>query len=227
MYASDDALCYQHLSADMQPTGSKKQIPYASIEFVGARARAGTPHTCLGGPAGLLPRPAQAAASSTRAGLALSRRSHPLSPCAAAQVRLTSSSSWSSARGARSRSCATRSRRERSGSRTSPCSPAAPPPPRSVIRRRRWATETLGMSGRAPVRADRRSPREPLSFWSRRYRASRGAGWGVRCWGVVMPLTRRHARAFCRGFPLSRATGASSGELWGSSGRCVICWKYS
>ena len=40
VYASDDALCYQHLSADMQPTGSKKQIPYASIEFVGARARA-------------------------------------------------------------------------------------------------------------------------------------------------------------------------------------------
>jgi len=35
VYASDDALCYQHLSADMQPTGSKKQIPYASIEFVG------------------------------------------------------------------------------------------------------------------------------------------------------------------------------------------------
>ena len=83
MYASDDALCYQHLSADMQPTGSKKQIPYASIEFVGARARAGTPHTCLGSPAGLLPRPAQAAASSTRAGLALS---HPLSPCAAGRA---------------------------------------------------------------------------------------------------------------------------------------------
>jgi len=39
VYASDDALCYQHLSADMQPTGSEKQIPYASIEFVGARAR--------------------------------------------------------------------------------------------------------------------------------------------------------------------------------------------
>jgi len=35
VYASDDALCYQHLSADMQPIGSKKQIPYASIEFVG------------------------------------------------------------------------------------------------------------------------------------------------------------------------------------------------
>lgn len=35
VYASDDALCYQHLSADMQPTGSKKQISYASIEFVG------------------------------------------------------------------------------------------------------------------------------------------------------------------------------------------------
>jgi len=35
VYASDDALCYQHLSADMQPTGSTKQIPYSSIEFVG------------------------------------------------------------------------------------------------------------------------------------------------------------------------------------------------
>ena len=45
VYASDDALCYQHLSADMQPTGSKKQIPYASIEFVGARARALEPPT--------------------------------------------------------------------------------------------------------------------------------------------------------------------------------------
>jgi len=37
VYASDDALCYQHLAADMQPTGSKKHIPYSSIEFVGAR----------------------------------------------------------------------------------------------------------------------------------------------------------------------------------------------
>ena len=35
VYASDDALCYQHLSSDMQPTGSVKQIPYSSIEFVG------------------------------------------------------------------------------------------------------------------------------------------------------------------------------------------------
>mmetsp|Transcript_271 Transcript_271/g.603 ORF Transcript_271/g.603 Transcript_271/m.603 type:complete len:307 (+) Transcript_271:84-1004(+) len=35
VYASDDALCYQHLAADMQPTGSTKMIPYSSIEFVG------------------------------------------------------------------------------------------------------------------------------------------------------------------------------------------------
>ena len=39
VYASDDALCYQHLSSDMQPTGSVKQIPYSSIEFVGAPCR--------------------------------------------------------------------------------------------------------------------------------------------------------------------------------------------
>lgn len=35
VYASDEALCYQHLSADMQPTGAVKTIPYSSIEFVG------------------------------------------------------------------------------------------------------------------------------------------------------------------------------------------------
>ena len=50
MYASDDALCYQHLSADMQPIGSKKQIPYASIEFVGARVRLNPAYLgCLAG----------------------------------------------------------------------------------------------------------------------------------------------------------------------------------
>ena len=58
VYASDDALCYQHLSADMQPTGSKKQIPYASIEFVGARVRLNPAY--LGCLAGQLPRPARA-----------------------------------------------------------------------------------------------------------------------------------------------------------------------
>ena len=58
MYASDDALCYQHLSADMQPTGSEKQIPYASIEFVGARVRLNPAY--LGCLAGQLPRPARA-----------------------------------------------------------------------------------------------------------------------------------------------------------------------
>mmetsp|Transcript_51248 Transcript_51248/g.111400 ORF Transcript_51248/g.111400 Transcript_51248/m.111400 type:complete len:304 (+) Transcript_51248:251-1162(+) len=35
VYADDDSLCYQHLSADMQPAGDPKKIPYASIEFVG------------------------------------------------------------------------------------------------------------------------------------------------------------------------------------------------
>ena len=50
VYASDDALCYQHLSADMQPIGSKKQIPYASIEFVGARVRLNPAYLgCLAG----------------------------------------------------------------------------------------------------------------------------------------------------------------------------------
>ena len=34
-FAADDALCYQHLSADMQPTGKQKRIPYSTIEFVG------------------------------------------------------------------------------------------------------------------------------------------------------------------------------------------------
>ena len=58
VYASDDALCYQHLSADMQPIGSKKQIPYASIEFVGARVRLNPAY--LGCLAGQLPRPARA-----------------------------------------------------------------------------------------------------------------------------------------------------------------------
>ena len=64
MYASDDALCYQHLSADMQPTGSKKQIPYASIEFVGARVRLNPAY--LGCLAGQLPRPARGVVSGTR-----------------------------------------------------------------------------------------------------------------------------------------------------------------
>ena len=35
VFAADDALCYQHLSADMQPTGKQKRIPYSTIEFVG------------------------------------------------------------------------------------------------------------------------------------------------------------------------------------------------
>lgn len=35
MYAEDDALCYQHVSTEMQPTGDAKRIPYSSIEFVG------------------------------------------------------------------------------------------------------------------------------------------------------------------------------------------------
>lgn len=35
MFAEDDALCYQHLSSDMQPSGELKRIPYSSIEFVG------------------------------------------------------------------------------------------------------------------------------------------------------------------------------------------------
>jgi hypothetical protein len=63
VYASDEALCYQHLSADMQPTGAVKTIPYSSIEFVGARlrpnpawtARAGRPRRvrpCMGGDGG-------------------------------------------------------------------------------------------------------------------------------------------------------------------------------
>ena len=64
VYASDDALCYQHLSADMQPTGSKKQISYASIEFVGARVRLNP--TYLGCLAGRLPRLARASHRGTR-----------------------------------------------------------------------------------------------------------------------------------------------------------------
>ena len=35
VYADYDAICYQHLNADMQPTGPMKRIPYSSIEFVG------------------------------------------------------------------------------------------------------------------------------------------------------------------------------------------------
>ena len=35
MYAEDDALCYQHLSAEMMPVGDPKRILYSSIEFVG------------------------------------------------------------------------------------------------------------------------------------------------------------------------------------------------
>lgn len=36
IYATDDALCYQHVTNDMQPFGKSKHIPYSSIEFVGA-----------------------------------------------------------------------------------------------------------------------------------------------------------------------------------------------
>ena len=35
VFASDDAICYQHLSPDMQPVGKCKRIPYSVIEFVG------------------------------------------------------------------------------------------------------------------------------------------------------------------------------------------------
>merc|ERR1712146_485910 len=35
VYDNDNALCYQHLAPDMQPTGNVKRIPYSSIEFVG------------------------------------------------------------------------------------------------------------------------------------------------------------------------------------------------
>ena len=35
VYAEDDALCYRHLSANMQPEGPVKRILYVSIEFVG------------------------------------------------------------------------------------------------------------------------------------------------------------------------------------------------
>jgi len=35
VFAEDDALCYQHLSTDMQPAGPCKRILYSSIEFVG------------------------------------------------------------------------------------------------------------------------------------------------------------------------------------------------
>jgi len=35
VFADDDALCYQHLSSDMQPTGASTRIPFSDIEFVG------------------------------------------------------------------------------------------------------------------------------------------------------------------------------------------------
>ena len=97
MYASDDALCYQHLSADMQPTGSTKQIPYSSIEFVGACVRLNPAYRgSLGCPGQHVRRIGHRAAGrgSMRVGLALSRRSNPRDLCLAAQVLSTSSSSW-------------------------------------------------------------------------------------------------------------------------------------
>ena len=97
VYASDDALCYQHLSADMQPTGSTKQIPYSSIEFVGACVRLNPAYRgSLGCPGQHVRRIGHRAAGrgSMRVGLALSRRSNPRDLCLAAQVLSTSSSSW-------------------------------------------------------------------------------------------------------------------------------------
>jgi len=35
VFADDDALCYQHLTTEMEPAGEPKRIPYSSIEFVG------------------------------------------------------------------------------------------------------------------------------------------------------------------------------------------------
>ena len=35
VFAEEDALCYQHLSADLKPVGTPKRIAYASIEFIG------------------------------------------------------------------------------------------------------------------------------------------------------------------------------------------------
>lgn len=127
VYASDDALCYQHLSSDMQPTGSVKQIPYSSIEFVGARF----PCALSGARGGRL-----------WPGAPCNRPTSPLSRAPAPQARSTSSSSCSSARGGRTPSCATTSRRARAGLKTSRCSRAAPRRLRCATRRRRWGTDT-------------------------------------------------------------------------------------